>query len=238
MMLRHTTAILIGAVAAIGVLTLTRSADAEANTAETASDDVLPIVKVAPVYPSDAILKNTEGDVLIEFVVTEMGTVRDPVILDAEPPGVFDQAAIDAVLKFKYKPKVVDGKPTETAGVRHRIVFEINDDASDRRTTPVTVAPATAPREAEGPLPIVKVAPIYPQHAIAEKIEGHVLLEFVVTETGAVRDPVILDSMPRSIFDQAALDAVAKFRYEPKVLDGKPQETAGVRNRIVFEISD
>lgn len=71
-----------------------------------------------------------------------------------------------------------------------------------------------------------------------EKVEGHVLLEFVVTETGAVLDPVILDSKPRGVFDRAALDAVAKFRYEPKVVDGKPQETVGVRNRIVFEIAD
>ena len=51
-------------------------------------------------------------------------------------------------------------------------------------------------------------------------------------------DPVILDSKPRGVFDRAALDAVAKFRYEPKVVDGKPQETVGVRNRIVFEIAD
>ena len=240
-MIRHTPAILVWAVAAIGVLTLTASAIAEANPAEkatSASNDVLPIVKVAPVYPSDAIRKKTEGYVLVEFVVTEMGTVRDPVILDAEPPGIFDQAAIDAVLEFKYTPKVVDGKPTETAGVRNRIVFEMDDDALDPRTTPVTVELATAPREAEGPLPIVKVGPVYPRDAVVQNIEGHVLLEFVVTETGAVRDPVILDAKPRGVFDRAALDAVANFKYEPKVVDGKPQETAGVRNIIVFEIAD
>ena len=243
-MLRHTTAILISAVAGIGTLIPAwrlvplSSADAETNPARTA--DALPIVKVAPVYPGDAILNGTEGYVVLEFVVTETGTVRDPVIVDAEPPGVFDQASIDAVLKFKYKPRVVDGKPVETAGMRNRFVFETNADVPDSQTTQVRVEPhlATAPSEGEGPLPIVRVPPIYPRQALVKKIEGRVLLEFVVTETGAVRDPVILDAKPRGVFDRAALDAVAQFRYEPRVVDGKLRETAGVRDLIVFEIAD
>lgn len=243
-MLRHTTAILIGAVAGIGTLIPAcrvvplPSADAETNPAQTA--DALPIVKVVPVYPGDAILNGTEGYVVLEFVITETGTVRDPVIVDAEPPGVFDQASIDAVLSFKYRPRVVDGKPVETTGMRNRFVFEMDTDVPDSQRIRVSVGPhlATAPSEGEVPLPIVKVAPIYPRHALVEKIEGRVLLEFVVTETGAVRDPVILDAKPRGVFGRAALGAVANFKYEPKVVDGKPQETAGVHNLIVFEIAD
>ena len=65
---------------------------------------------------------------LLEFSVTELGAVRDPVVLEAEPPGVFDQAALDAVGKFKYKPKVIDGEAVEITGVRNRIVFEISDE--------------------------------------------------------------------------------------------------------------
>ena len=53
--------------------------------------------------------------------------MRDPVVIDAKPPGIFDRAAIQAALKFKYKPKVVNGEPVEVAGVRNLIKFELED---------------------------------------------------------------------------------------------------------------
>ena len=90
--------------------------------------ELLPIIKVAPTYPPDAIEGNVAGSVLLEFSITALGAVRDPVVLEAEPPGVFDQAALDAVGKFKYKPKVVDGESVEITGVRNRFTFEISDE--------------------------------------------------------------------------------------------------------------
>lgn len=89
--------------------------------------EYLPIVKVAPVYPRRAQTRGVEGYVILEFVVTKTGAVRDPVVIEAQPPGIFDGAAIQAALKFKYKPKVVDGEPIDVAGVRNRITFEMED---------------------------------------------------------------------------------------------------------------
>ncbi|MDE0660336.1 MAG: energy transducer TonB [Gammaproteobacteria bacterium] len=90
--------------------------------------EYLPIVKVAPIYPRRALTRNIEGYVLLEFVVTSTGAVRDPVVIEAKPPGFFERAAIQAALKFKYKPKVIDGEPVEVSGVRNRIVFEMSDE--------------------------------------------------------------------------------------------------------------
>jgi periplasmic protein TonB len=87
--------------------------------------EYLPIVKVAPVYPRRAQTRGIEGFVLLEFVVTRTGAVRDPVVIEASPPGIFDRAAIQAALKFKYKPKVVNGEPMDVAGVRNLITFEL-----------------------------------------------------------------------------------------------------------------
>jgi protein TonB len=87
--------------------------------------EYLPIVKVAPIYPRRAQQRGIEGFVLLEFVVTQTGAVRDPVVIEAKPPGIFDSAAISAALKFKYKPKVVNGQPIEVAGVRNLITFEL-----------------------------------------------------------------------------------------------------------------
>lgn len=85
-------------------------------------------------------------------------------------------------------------------------------------------------------LPIVKVAAIYPRRAQSRGIEGFVIVEFVVTKTGAVSNAVVVEAKPEGIFDRAALDAVAKFKYKPRVVDGVAMEVAGVQNKISFEI--
>ena len=89
--------------------------------------EYLPIVKVAPVYPRRALTRGIEGYVILEFTVTRMGTVMNPVVIEAKPNGIFDRAALQAALKFKYKPKVVNGEPIEVRGVRNIIRFELED---------------------------------------------------------------------------------------------------------------
>lgn len=93
---------------------------------EAGDGDYLPIVKVAPIYPRRAQSRGIEGYVIVEFVVTKNGSVRDVVVVDAQPADIFNRAAIDAASKFKYKPRVVDGIATEVAGVQNRITFEID----------------------------------------------------------------------------------------------------------------
>ncbi|MDO6682599.1 MULTISPECIES: energy transducer TonB [unclassified Oceanobacter] len=87
--------------------------------------DFLPIVKVAPNYPRRAAQKGIEGYVVVEFTVTSLGTVIDPVVIEAAPPNIFDREAMAAVKKFKYKPKVEDGKAVAVTGVRNIIRFEL-----------------------------------------------------------------------------------------------------------------
>ena len=64
---------------------------------------------------------------VLEFDGTKTGTVRHPVVIDAKPPGIFNRSAINAVLKYKYTPKVVNGELIDVAGVKTRITFEIAD---------------------------------------------------------------------------------------------------------------
>ena len=95
--------------------------------AGTADGDYLPIVKVAPVYPRRAVDRGIEGYVIVEFTVTKTGAVRDPVVVEYHPSTIFNKAAINAALKFKYKPRVVNGEPIEVHGVLNRITFELVD---------------------------------------------------------------------------------------------------------------
>jgi len=89
-----------------------------------AEGDYLPIVRVAPVYPARALSRGLEGHVDLSFTVTTAGTVRDPVVIFSTS-SMFERAATRAVLKFKYKPRVVDGVPVDVPGVKTRITFRI-----------------------------------------------------------------------------------------------------------------
>ena len=91
-----------------------------------AEGDYLPIVRVAPVYPARALSRGLEGFVDLMFTVTTTGTVKDPVVIQSTS-SLFERAAIRAVLKFKYKPRVVDGVPVDVPGVKTRISFQLED---------------------------------------------------------------------------------------------------------------
>jgi protein TonB len=78
---------------------------------------------VAPVYPADALRKKLSGEVRVQITVGIDGKVKDATVLGANPPGVFDQAALDAVRKWRYKPIEVDGE-TVGASFKTTIIFQ------------------------------------------------------------------------------------------------------------------
>lgn len=88
--------------------------------------DYLPIVKVAPLYPRRAQTRGLDGQCLIEFTVTSTGTVKDAFAVECTS-SLFERASINAALKFKYKPRVVDGEAIEVSGVQHIITFKLED---------------------------------------------------------------------------------------------------------------
>lgn len=68
---------------------------------------------------------------------------------------------------------------------------------------------------------LLKITPKYPRKAVRSGKEGWVKIEFTITEQGAVVDPKVIASKPRRIFDRAALKAIRKWRFRPKIIDGK-----------------
>jgi protein TonB len=92
-----------------------------------ADTDIIPLVRIEPEYPSRALSRDIEGWVEVEFTITAAGTVQDPVVVQAEPSSIFNRAALRAIRKWKYNPKVVDGVPVERPGVRVRLTFNIRE---------------------------------------------------------------------------------------------------------------
>lgn len=87
--------------------------------------DAVPLVRVSPQYPARAMQRGVEGWVHLRFTVTEAGTVKDAVVVEAEPANYFEQAALTAVGKYRYKPKIEDGRPVERAGVELVMSFRL-----------------------------------------------------------------------------------------------------------------
>jgi protein TonB len=92
---------------------------------QSADSDVAPIVRVLPVYPARAQERGIEGYVIVEFTIAADGTVKDAFVLESEPSKIFDRAALRAIRKWKYKPKVEDGVAMERSGNRIRLPFEL-----------------------------------------------------------------------------------------------------------------
>jgi len=80
---------------------------------QSAEGDIIPVVVIRPMYPREAAISGTEGWVKVEFTITEVGTVKNPRVVAAKPARVFNREAIRAILKWKFKPRVVDGIAVE-----------------------------------------------------------------------------------------------------------------------------
>jgi len=71
-------------------------------------------------------------------------------------------------------------------------------------------------------MPLVRIPPKYPMRAAMDRIEGWVKVEFTITETGMVKDAIVAESNPSRVFDRAALRAIVKWKFRPKLVDGRP----------------
>lgn len=88
--------------------------------------DIMVVSRQPPQYPFRAARRGIEGWVKVSFLVTETGNVEDVEVLESDPPGVFDQAAVRAVYRWRFKPRTVDGKAT-TAKAEQVVEFKLTD---------------------------------------------------------------------------------------------------------------
>lgn len=87
--------------------------------------DVVPLVRVDPQYPPRARQQGLEGWVVVEFTITPVGTVQDAVVVESRPSFVFDRAALKAVRRWRYNPKIENGVAVARPGVQVRLRFEL-----------------------------------------------------------------------------------------------------------------
>lgn len=120
-----------------------------------------------------------------------------------------------------------------------------NTDPANTKPIGVPLRPPPTPQAgpfkppaslSDGPgVNVLKVSPNYPIAASRRGLEGWVIVRFDVSEIGTVENITIVDSS-NSIFEKAATDAAARFRYKPQVIDGVAQPTRGFVNKFIFEM--
>jgi len=97
--------------------------------------DTIPLVRIQPTYPTRAQERGIEGWVEIEFTISPRGTVEKPHVLRYEPSSIFNNSALRAIRKWKYNPKIENGKPVARPGIRVRLDFRLPKAGGDKKAS-------------------------------------------------------------------------------------------------------
>jgi TonB family protein len=205
------------------------------------------IRKVLPVYPELAKRAHVEGNVILQILIDEDGTVANVQVLQSHP--LLETAAIDAVKQWRYSTTLLNGIaiPVQTTV---SVEFKLSDTSSaatekappsngvivfgggtvggtasgsgPQSANPAPPSPRGTPVRVGGAVQeskiISKVDPVYPPLAKQARVEATVILEVTVNEQGEVASVRVLRSHP--LLEQAAIDAVKQWRYSPTLLNG------------------
>ena len=122
-----------------------------------------------------------------------------------------------------------------------QIEFEVPDNAvsmaAPKVSTSLNVSLGTFARDSDY-IPVYVPQPQYPRRAQSRGKEGYAVIEVIITTTGGVRDPKLLEEDPEGWgFGRAAMKAALKLKYNPRVVDGVGQEVPGVLYKFTFNMA-
>ena len=93
--------------------------------------------------------------------------------------------------------------------------------------------PAMVARDGDA-TPVVRIEPKYPVTAAREGKEGWVKLRFTIAADGTTKDIEVLDAKPRRLFEAEARRALARWQYQPRMVDGRAVEQPGEQVQLDF----
>jgi TonB family protein len=153
---------------------------------------------------------------------------------------MLDQAAIDAVRKWIYEPMIINEKPrgmifttTVTFVLEEGKLISKEYTTLTRGGIELRGKPLRITSEIQRPKMIKQVDAVYPQIARQARVGGTVIVEATTDIYGRVQDVKILRSIP--LLDQAAVNAVKQWVYEPFLVNGKPREVS-FTVAVVFDL--
>ncbi|RKQ70881.1 outer membrane transport energization protein TonB [Litorimonas taeanensis] len=150
-----------------------------------------------------------------DIKVIERETKVDKVqkVVTPPPPPMIERAKAD--------------KPTEAIASLEGAIPDFETPKIDRQSFKIAVSD----RDAQ---PLVRIPPIMPTRA--EK-SGHCTVRFDVSPEGAPFN-VVATYCTQSLFERASVKSVQKWKYNPKIVDGRSVARSGVESKISFRLSD
>ncbi len=133
-----------------------------------------------------------------------------------------------------------DPEPPPPDIPQDQIDIEVPDSAVNISAPVVTVNPNAGlgnfARDSDF-IPVYIPQPQYPRRAQSRGKGGYAVIEVIITTTGGVRDPKMIEEVPEGWgFGRAALKAADKLKYNPRVVDGVGQEVPGVLYKFTFQM--
>ena len=167
---------------------------------------------------------------MLRFSVDASGAVMSNTIetIEGQPPGYFEQASITAARRMTFEN--MRGQPVED--IRYVFRYELEERNA------VIVEPTSEEIEYRDYIPMRYITPRYPEVAEELGIEGSVEVSFTITEQGNVENIRIEESEPAGVFDDAAISAATRLRFEPRIVFDAPVRVDDVRYRYNWNLPD
>lgn len=184
------------------------------------------LVTLGLFYAMTVLIRNDDGlDLIVEPSPAILTFVRE---IEDKPPQIKEIIKRPPPVEKQPKTRVNTTADTFTSGTEvGPIVFDLD---SEPRITP-------ALNGAEGDaMPLVTSPPEYPPALAKRGVEGWVVVEFSIDTLGRVINPFVVEGQPKGAFDRAALRAIQRYKYKPKVLNGEGVTVSGMRQRILFDL--
>ncbi|MDR1012047.1 MAG: energy transducer TonB [Opitutaceae bacterium] len=186
-----------------------------------------PIKRAPPVYPRNMKDSGMVGEVVVQFIVNKSGDVVGPTIVRSNNPG-FEQAAIDAVLKWKFRPGRRNGVPVSTR-MQIPLRFSLDDVEGIEAYTAAQPSKKDMTKMPEGfrydvaPKPRSVIYPVYPYEQLKNNTKGSATVAVLVSAEAKVMGmQVVEQSAPE--FGLAALAACEYFEFDAATLQGRPTD--------------
>jgi len=176
----------------------------------------------APLYPRDLASKEARGCVTVQFTIGEDGVPDSFVILDSDPPGRFDQAALQALFhwRFERQARPVPAIQTFKFQMRQGVGTHIQATPAPDCIAPVGTFVAMASEK-----PGIKVLqyrrPYFPPTLAKSKKSGCVAISFEVTTEGLADNYEVLPPATATEFAKAAIWALNQLRFEKGAGEGR-----------------
>jgi TonB family protein len=186
--------------------------------------------KALPTHRRTVVALATAAVIVVALVI--------PTLFGSKSPAANDSKQTVTSMRPAATPNRVPDAATSSDAERSRAILSaspalsslrgVKEPGSPASNRPVSATGGAANRRlrvggvVKPPVKLVDVKPVYPEDARAAGIEGVVILGIVIGEDGSVIETRVIRSIPE--LDQAAINAVRQWQFEPTVLNGEPVE--------------